>query len=124
MKPHLKTLIMAACITFVAAHCLAYQAGSYNIDGRRIDVRWEQTTRKEKATMNVYGEVYGGDACNQLNIEIYLANSVDGSRASRVVASIRNYPSAYRFQAQDIIYAGKGDGNAWVINNIYASCLN
>lgn len=120
---------------FFAATCHGYQEARFdNINGYAISLRWQQVQSgaigskapPRPVMMELYGEVSNGKSCKQLNIEVYMMNTRDGSGISRLSTTVKDYNASYpsRLQAKDRVYGDENSKNYWKIDNIYTTCLN
>ena len=110
--------VIVVCGTFFSSNSMAER---FTKDGYEIEILWKQ----QKDRLNVWGNVRGGKACQQLNLSLYFANSKD-SGSGHAEAAIKNYRPSGRnnYKAMDEkVYVDKRARKHWHVDSIYINCL-
>ena len=118
IRSSLVLCVIVVCGMFFSNNCLAER---FTKDGYEIEILWKQ----KKDRLKVWGQVRGGEACQQLNLSLFFANNQD-TGSGHVEAAIKNYRPSGRnnYRAMDEkVYVNKRARKNWHVDAIYVNCL-
>ncbi len=113
------TMVLLAVLSALALAVPVMAEDTFTIDGRTVSVSYHQVGD----TLKVSGEVRGGEACRQLNVEIYFANTKE-STIAHVEAALKGYRSSKSFHAATTVYADAKYKRGWHVSDVFLKCLN
>lgn len=101
-------------------YCQNCEAKQFEVDGFTVNLFWEVRGKK----ILVSGSVEDGQACKQVNVEIYFHNRDMDGIAHIATSTTRSHEPGRktRFEGKDTINSNK-NRDEWYINNIFLNCL-
>ena len=115
-------MVFLAVVVAAAVAVPVFAKNTFNVDGKEVSVKIDQRGNELTAA----GRVSGGEPCKQLNVEVYLDNSKESTKA-RVEAAIKNYKGAsytggQTFKASTTARVESSE-KYWHVSDIYLNCL-